>query len=99
MSIDRSTIRSRRQKIKPRNNGIHVKGTQYRHTTGWEWRVLDCRKGGKGWLLRSFTRQYLAIRYARTVAESYQCELSIHNKEGRIRQKNSYGRDPRKTKG
>ena len=35
-----------------------------------------------------------AIEIARTIARKEQSELVIHGKDGRIRQKDSYGNDP-----
>lgn len=35
-----------------------------------------------------------AIRIAREIAANQKSELVIHNREGRIRQKNSHGNDP-----
>ena len=40
-----------------------------------------------------------AIRIAREIAINQQSELIVHGKNGRIREKNSYGNDPVETKG
>lgn len=40
-----------------------------------------------------FDRQSDAINFARDVARNQQAELVIHNQQGRIRAKDSYGRD------
>jgi len=40
-----------------------------------------------------------AINIAREIAKNQQSELVIHNKEGKIREKDSFGNDPRKIKG
>jgi len=40
-----------------------------------------------------------AIDIARTIARKEQSELVIHGKDGRIRQKDSYGNDPFPPKG
>lgn len=40
-----------------------------------------------------------AIEKAREIAINNESELIIHNKEGKIREKNSYGNDPRSIKG
>ena len=45
------------------------------------------------------TTQAEAIKIARTIATNQQSEVLIHGKNGQIREKNSYGNDPRKTKG
>ncbi len=40
-----------------------------------------------------------AIDIAREIAKNQQSELVIHNKEGKIREKDSFGNDPRDIKG
>jgi hypothetical protein len=40
-----------------------------------------------------------AISIAREIAKNQQSELVIHNKQGKIRDKDSYGNDPRNIKG
>lgn len=40
-----------------------------------------------------FDRQSDAINFARDIAKNQQSELVIHNQQGRIRAKDSYGRD------
>jgi hypothetical protein len=41
-----------------------------------------------------FDTQKEAIDFARQIAINQEAELVIHNKEGRIRDKDSYGADP-----
>jgi hypothetical protein len=41
-----------------------------------------------------FERQADAISHAREIARSTGSELVIHGRDGRIREKNTYGRDP-----
>jgi hypothetical protein len=43
--------------------------------------------------------QKQAIDIAREIAKNQQSELIIHNKEGKIRDKDSFGNDPRNIKG
>lgn len=43
--------------------------------------------------------QKQAIDIARVIAKNQQSELVIHNKEGKIRDKDSFGNDPRNIKG
>lgn len=43
--------------------------------------------------------QQEAIDTGREMAMNSSSELNIHNKKGRIREKNSYGNDPRDRKG
>lgn len=46
-----------------------------------------------------FEKQSDAIDFARNIAKNQQSELIIHNKEGKIRAKDSYGKDPHPPKG
>ena len=43
---------------------------------------------------KNFERQADAIEYARGIARNQQSELVIHGRNGRIRDKDSYGNDP-----
>lgn len=43
--------------------------------------------------------QIEAVSIAKNIAKNNKSELVIHNKSGRIRQKNSYGNDPFPPKG
>ncbi|TJZ63569.1 DUF2188 domain-containing protein [Sphingobacterium olei] len=65
-------------------------------------------KHGNDWATRSagnqrvtkvFDTQKEAITAGRQMAINNQSELTIQNKQGRFREKNSYGNDPAKTKG
>lgn len=47
-----------------------------------------------GWI-----RQSDAIEEATDIAKAAQAELVIHGHDGRIRARNSYGHDPKKSKG
>jgi hypothetical protein len=40
-----------------------------------------------------------AIKLGRELAKSSRSELIIHGRDGRIKEKNTYGKDPRKIKG
>ncbi len=46
-----------------------------------------------------FTTQSEAIAKGRDIAINQQSELLIHNREGQIRERNSYGNDPHPPKG
>lgn len=48
---------------------------------------------------RVFDRQAEAIDYARHLARRSASELVIHGRDGRIREKSTYGRDPFPPKG
>lgn len=43
--------------------------------------------------------QNQAIEKARAIARNQQSELVIHNRDGKIRDKDSFGNDPKKSKG
>ena len=43
---------------------------------------------------KNFNTQREAIDYARDIAKNQKSELVIHGKDGRIRDKDSYGNDP-----
>ncbi len=43
--------------------------------------------------------QIEAINIAREIAKNQQSELVIHNREGKIRDKDSFGNDPKNIKG
>ena len=46
-----------------------------------------------------FETQEHAIDIGRGLAQTNRSELVIHGRDGKIREKNSYGSDPRSTKG
>lgn len=58
---------------------------------GGGWQVKGA--GNKKATARADT-QAEAIEIARSIAKSQQSEVVIHNKQGRIRDKDSYGNDP-----
>lgn len=68
------------------------KATQHvvRHVDGG-WGV---KKGGAARATKHFDTQREAIDYGRTVAKNQSAEFYIHGKDGRIREKDSYGNDP-----
>lgn len=45
------------------------------------------------------TRQSDAISYAKEVAKKQRAEVIIHGRNGKIRERNSYGNDPHPPKG
>lgn len=62
----------------------------------------------EGWAVKSegsnkatnvFETQQEAIERGREIAINQQSELLIHNREGKIRERNSYGNDPYPPKG
>ena len=63
---------------------------------GDEWAV---RGAGNTRVTSKHATQLEAIEKAREIAIRNESELLIHNREGRIRAKNSYGDDPHPPKG
>lgn len=63
---------------------------------GNKWSV---RRGGASRVTGTFDTQSEAIRRARDLARTQGTELYIHGRDGRIRERNSYGHDPYPPKG
>jgi Uncharacterized protein conserved in bacteria (DUF2188) len=59
------------------------------HDGGWA-----VKGEGNQRVTRQFETQCEAIAHGRQIAINQQSELIIHNQEGRIRERNSYGNDP-----
>lgn len=57
------------------------------------------RRSGSGKATRIFDTQKKAIREGRRIARSQGAELYIHGRDGRIRDRDSYGHDPHPPKG
>lgn len=57
---------------------------------GGQWAIVGA---GHGRATSKHRTQKAAIRRARTIAKNQRSELLIHGRNGRIREKNSYGRD------
>lgn len=64
------------------------------HPDGWAVKPEGASKATK-----VFNTQSEAIEKGREIAINQQSELFIHNKQGRIRERNSYGNDPYPPKG
>lgn len=71
-------------------NSIHVTP----HGDSWQVKRADNQRASA-----VCDTQKECINVAKEMAIKSNSELYIHNKEGRIRAKNSYGSDPMKTKG
>jgi len=73
-------------------------GTKGQHVvpSGDKWSV---RKAGASRASGTFVTQEEAISKAKDLARSQGTELYIHGRDGRIRERNSYGRDPYPPKG
>ena len=57
------------------------------------------KKAGASKDTRVFDKQSQAINFAKEVAKNNKSELFIHSKDGRIRERNTYGKDPNPPKG
>ena len=64
--------------------------------SGDRWSV---RKAGASRASGTYATQREAVEKAKDIAQSQQTELFIHGRDGRIRERNSYGRDPMPPKG
>lgn len=61
---------------------------------GWAVKTAGAEKA-----TRVFETQREAIQAGREIAVNNKSELLIHGRDGRIREKNTYGRDPHPPKG
>ncbi|WP_171171826.1 DUF2188 domain-containing protein [Ruegeria sp. HKCCA0370] len=57
------------------------------------------RKAGSDKVTRTFDTQREAISEARKIARNQSTELYVHGRDGRIRSRDSYGKDPYPPKG
>ena len=73
-----------------------TKAGQHVVPSGSKWSV---RKAGASRASVIFDTQKEAIAKARDVAQKQKTELFIHGRDGRIRERNSYGNDPQPPKG
>ena len=65
-----------------------------KHPDGWAVKGAGNKKASK-----VVDTQKKAIEIAKEIAKNQESELLIHGKNGRIREKNSYGNDPFPPKG
>ena len=63
---------------------------------GRKWSI---RKAGSSRATKTFTTQEEAIEKGREIAKHQRTELYIHGRDGRIRERDSYGGDPVRQKG
>lgn len=63
---------------------------------GGKWSV---RKAGSSRASGTYQTQKEAITKATSIAKNQKTELYVHGKDGRIRERNSYGNDPFPPKG
>lgn len=73
-----------------------MKKSQHVVPQNGQWAVRD---EGNSKASHVFEKQADAIDHAREIARSNRSELVIHGRDGRIREKNTYGRDPFPPKG
>jgi len=64
------------------------------HKNGWQ-----VKKAGSSKAIKVCTTQKECIIYGTQKAKQTGAELFIHNKQGKIRERNSYGNDPFPPKG
>ncbi|WP_299668496.1 DUF2188 domain-containing protein [uncultured Polaribacter sp.] len=57
------------------------------------------KKSGSTRASKSFGRKEDAVKFARELSRRERTELYIHKKDGRIQDRNSYGKDPFPPKG
>ena len=57
------------------------------------------RGAGNSKVTKQFDTQREAIEHARGIATNQQSEVLVHNKQGQVRERNSYGNDPFPPKG
>lgn len=72
------------------------KSTQHivRHSDGWA-----VKKSGSSRATKVFDTQSEAFSFGREVAINQSTELFLHGRNGQIRERNSYGNDPRSSRG
>ncbi len=75
--------------------GMSKKG-QHVVPNGGKWSV---RKAGAARASGTYEKQSEAITQAKKIAKNQKTELYIHGRDGRIRERNSYGNDPYPPKG
>ena len=68
------------------------------HTLRRDWQWLNEVEGG-GAIGGKFARKTEAVQAGRERARREKTEHVIHNRDGRISSRNSYGSDPRRSKG
>lgn len=73
-----------------------AKAGQHVVPSGGRWSV---RRAGASKASNTYPTQDQAITRAREIARNQKTELYIHGRDGRIRERNSYGSDPHPPKG
>jgi len=75
---------------KPLGNNQHV----LPRSDGWGVKTAGATRDTK-----IFSKQSQAINFAKEIAKNREAELFIHSKDGRIRERNTYGKDPNPPRG
>lgn len=83
---------------KAKNNGVHVQGIRRNGKPQAGWHVLNCTKG-KATVAGGSLLKKDAVMLGRMLAQKLRCELVVHKLDGTIHRKDSFGKDPRKSKG
>ena len=77
----------------PRDQDAHV----IPNPDGAKWARWIVVRSGKRWC--PSPTQRIAIKAGRAIAKRWSCDLVIHGRDGKIREKNSYGEDSPRRKG
>lgn len=65
-----------------------------KHEKGWQTKVAGDERA-----YRVYSTQIEAKEQGINLAKKLHAEFTLHGKDGKIREKNSYGNDPRKVRG
>lgn len=65
----------------------------------WKKGMWHIKMSGKNMTTVGYPYKYVALKFARPLAKREKAELTIHNKDGKISAKHSFGNDPRSIKG
>lgn len=90
LRVDRKIIRSEFKNVIIMAKQVHVT----KRGNGWAVQSTGSEKAAK-----ITSTQKEAIEIGKSIAQNQQSELVIHGTDGKIREKNSYGNDPKSTKG
>jgi hypothetical protein len=89
-ALGQSTGKSKRRTEMPKQGDVHVLPDE----NGWRIEVE-----GSSRRKATHKTQSAAWKAAKRIAQQNRSEAVLHGRNGRIRERNTYGRDPRRTKG
>jgi hypothetical protein len=89
LTVERS--REEEERMARKTKSVHVVPNK---DGGW-----DIKSSGAARSSGHFDRKVDAVKRAREISRNKKSELVIHNKDGKIAQKDSHGHDPRDIKG